>query len=291
MRIASKTSTGPVEERSGDAGRNGASFRSGRSSLHEGHQVRGAEGPGDLVDVVRVELELRAEELADALRAAVVDLEPDRRAEAAAAHVLGRSMRSRSPASSSRISMSASRVTRKDEAPQDLHARGRAAVEVRLDELLEEEELRAPCRGVPGHRDEAAAATAGTLTRAKAARLSPSSRRARRRARATGSRRTGTGAPDRRRAASGPGRRRSRSSAVSSLRRSGSISSQDRIRMPASARRGRRSSREAARRERPRRARTISRIARSCSGAESPSALRSVDRRPRAARGGPRRGS
>src|SRR5262249_3142631 len=47
----------------------------------KGQEIGDAERAGDLVDVLPVELELLAEKLSDALRASLVDLEPNRRSE------------------------------------------------------------------------------------------------------------------------------------------------------------------------------------------------------------------
>ena len=66
--------------------------------------------------------------------------------------------------------MSASRVTRNAEAPEDLHPR-KQPVQVGLDELLEQDELERLARSARD-RDEARPSDAGTFTRAKAGRFS-----------------------------------------------------------------------------------------------------------------------
>ncbi len=119
--------------------------------LHHRHQVRGAERAGDLVDVARVELELRAQELPDVLRAAVFDLETDRRAETAAAQVVGHAPEQVAGLVLPDLDVGVARDA-EGRSAQDLHP-GKQAVEIGLDELLEQDELERLARG-PGHRDE-----------------------------------------------------------------------------------------------------------------------------------------
>ncbi len=115
-------------------------------------QSETASGPGDLVDVFGVELELGAQEIAHARGGAVVHLEADGRAETAPPHVFGDGAQEVARFLLADFDVGVPRDAEGGGAA-DLHA-GEEVRQVRFDEILEQQEFGRP-RGVAGQGDEA----------------------------------------------------------------------------------------------------------------------------------------
>ena len=151
LRMASKTVAG--ESKSPRAGRQERRVLELRQiELQDGDQIGGAERTVDLVDVLGLELQLGAQQLPHRLGATPFDLEADRRAEAPAAHVLGDAVEQVAGLVLADLDVGVARDAKRRRA-EDLHA-GEEAVQVRFDELLEENELELLLRSARD-RDEA----------------------------------------------------------------------------------------------------------------------------------------
>ena len=155
LRIVSNSRAGLGEDGAPRPATSGASFRSGRSSLPSARQVGDAERAVDLVDVLGIELEvLPRRAVADGSRAAARPPRGGWRRRSAAGGRSPATERSRSAASSSRISDVGVARDAEGGRAADLHAREELR-QVRLDEVLEQQEVR-PMRGaLRRHRDEA----------------------------------------------------------------------------------------------------------------------------------------
>src|SRR5262249_43805626 len=138
----------PLSNRVEGAGRGKESCRSGEegSVLQiralqsvKGQEIGDAERAGDLVDVLPVELELLAEKLSDALRASLVDLEPNRRSETPPPNVLGHRPKKITGLVLSNLNV---RVTcdSKGGRAADLHS-GKEVRQMRFDEVLQQEKV------------------------------------------------------------------------------------------------------------------------------------------------------
>ena len=111
----------------------------GPVELPEDHEVGQTHGPLDVVNVIRVELELFPEQLPHVLRASCLDLEADGRAEAPPADVLGYRLKQVPGLVLADLEVCIARDAKRRDA-DDGHS-GEELVEMGLDEILEQEKL------------------------------------------------------------------------------------------------------------------------------------------------------